>query len=219
MKKYLPAIILAAVAAVGAGWYLTQGSSSGASQSVAAAQSVPATEIHALDVPLGNPDASVVMVEFSSFTCPHCATFHANVFPQIREDFIDTGDILYLKREVFFDRFGLWAALVARCGGAPRYHGIVDLIYQTQSTWAGSADPSVVANNLRRLGRQAGLDEADVEACLADEQKALELTEFWRTNAETYGINSTPSFVINGQRYSNMPAAELTRILNEKLGR
>ncbi|TVP73888.1 MAG: DsbA family protein [Rhodobacteraceae bacterium] len=219
MKKYLPAIILAAVAAVGAGWYLTQGSPAGTDQSLSVAQSVPATEIHPLDIPLGNPDASVVMVEFSSFTCPHCATFHANVFPQIKQDFIDNGDILYLKREVFFDRFGLWAALVARCGGTERYHGIVDLIYQTQSTWAGSSDPSVVATNLRRLGRQAGLDEAEVEACLADEQKALELTEFYRVNAETYGINSTPSFVIDGQRYSNMAAADFTRILNEKLGR
>ncbi|ATX65867.1 DsbA family protein [Roseinatronobacter bogoriensis] len=214
-KTLVPA--LAVVAALGAGgwWYTTQ---TGTSEPIAASAVMEEHQIHPLDMPLGNQEASVVMVEYSSLTCPHCATFNQGPFQQIKENFIDTGEILYLKREVYFDRYGLWAAMVARCGGEERYHGMLDLIYETQSTWAGSNDPVQVANNLRRLGRQAGMDDAQLNACLEDADKALELTEFYQANAETYGIRSTPSFIINGQSYGNMPYAEFERILNEKLG-
>ncbi|WP_296478264.1 DsbA family protein [Roseinatronobacter sp.] len=214
-KTLVPA--LAVVAALGAGgwWYTTQ---TGTSDPIAASAVMQEHQIHPLDMPLGNQEASVVMVEYSSLTCPHCATFNQGPFQQIKENFIDTGEILYLKREVYFDRYGLWAAMVARCGGEERYHGMLELIYQTQSTWAGSSDPVQVANNLRRLGRQAGMDDAQLNACLEDADKALELTEFYQANAETYGIRSTPSFIINGEAHGNMSYAEFERILNEKLG-
>jgi protein-disulfide isomerase len=179
---------------------------------------VGTTELHPLDMVLGNPEASVVMVEYSSLTCPHCAAFNAGAFQQIKENFIDTGRVFYIKREVYFDRYGLWAAMVARCGGEARYHGMLELIYQTQRTWAASSDPMQVANNLRRLGRQAGMSDTEINACLEDSEMALALTEFYQQNAETYGIRSTPSFVIDGQLYSNMAYAEFERILNEKLG-
>ena len=213
-KLLVPAI--AVVAALGAGgwWYSTQSNSPALMEAVA---SVGTTEMHPLDMPLGNPDAAVVVVEYSSLTCPHCANFNAGPFQQIKENFIDTGQILYLKREVYFDRFGLWAAMVARCGGEGRYHGMLDLIYQTQGTWLASSDPMEVANNLRRLGRQAGMNDDQINACLEDADKALELTEFYQKNAETYGIRSTPSFVIDGQLFSNMPYAEFERILNDAL--
>lgn len=214
-KLLVPAIAVVAALGVGGWWVTTQ---TGGPAPMEAAAQVGDTEIHPLDMPLGNPEARVVVVEYSSLTCPHCATFNAGPFRQIQEQFIDTGQILYLKREVYFDRFGLWAAMVARCGGEDRYHGLTELIYQTQSTWATGTDPAQVANNLRRLGRQAGLSDEEVNACLEDGDKALELTEFYQQNAETYGIRSTPSFVINGQLFSNMPFAEFERILSEKLG-
>ncbi len=215
-KMILPALAIAVAAGAGGWWFMTQNQSP-----PVAAASTPtgqATEIHALDFPLGNPDASVVVVEYSSFTCPHCATFNQGAFQQIKENFIDTDQILFLKREVYFDRYGLWAGMVARCGGGTRYHGMVELIYETQSSWAGSNDPAVVADNLRRLGRQAGMSNDEINACLEDADKALELTEFYQANAERYGIRSTPSFVINGELFSNMPYAEFERVLTEKLG-
>ncbi len=214
-KTLIPAIAVAAAIGAGGWWYMTQ---SDAPAEFQAASAVADTEIHPLDMPLGNPDASVVVVEYSSLTCPHCANFSANVLPQIQENFIDTGDILYLKREVYFDRYGLWAAMVARCGGEERYHGMLELIYQTQDTWASASDPAQVANNLRRLGRQAGMSDEQVNACLEDSDKALELTEFYQHNSETYGIRATPSFVINGELHSNMPYSEFESILNDKLG-
>ncbi len=214
-KMLVSAIAVAVTLGAGAWWYVSQPSGPAVAET---APHVGTTELHELDMALGNPDAPVVVVEYSSLTCPHCATFNAGAFRQIKENFIETGQVFYIKREVYFDRFGLWAAMVARCGGEERYHGMLELIYQTQSTWAAASDPAQVANNLRRLGRQAGMNDDQINACLEDGDKALALTEFYQQNAETYGIRSTPSFVINGQLFSNMPYAEFERVLNEKLG-
>ncbi|TVS03565.1 MAG: DsbA family protein [Rhodobacteraceae bacterium] len=217
MNRFLlPAIAL--VAALGAaGWWFTsqQGDTPATVATVTADGALHTPQ--PLDFPLGNLDAPVTVIEYSSLTCPHCATFNQGVFRQIEDEFIDTGRILYIKREVYFDRPGLWASMVARCGGGERYHGMLDLIYQTQDHWAGTNDPAEIANRLRRLGRQAGMSDEQVNACLEDGEKALELTEFYQINAEADNIRSTPSFLINGTLYSNMSFADFSRILNEKL--
>ncbi len=68
------------------------------------------------EMSIGNPDAAVTVIEYASFTCPHCASFHASSFKQLKADYIDTGKINFIYRDVYFDRLGLWAAIVARCG-------------------------------------------------------------------------------------------------------
>ena len=66
---------------------------------------------------IGPADAKVTIVEYASFTCPHCAAFHTNVFKDLKKDYIDTGKVRFEFREVYFDRYGLWASMMARCGG------------------------------------------------------------------------------------------------------
>ena len=171
-----------------------------------------------IEMALGDPDAPVTIVEYSSFTCPHCATFNQGVFRQLMEEYVETGQVHFIKREVYFDAYGLWAALVARCGGAERYHGIVEMIYQQQRRWAGSNDGAEVASNLRRIGRQAGLDNDQLDACLADRAKATALMEVYRSNAERYGIRATPSFVINGELHGNMSLAEFRDVIAQAAG-
>lgn len=170
------------------------------------------------EVSLGDPDAPVTMIEYASFTCPHCRTFHEGPFKQLKADYIDTGRVHYIYREVFFDRYGLWAAMLARCAGPERYFGFADLIYEQQREWTSGATPAEVADNLRRLGRTAGLSNEQVDACLMDGDMARALVAVYQENAEADDITSTPSFVIDGEKYSNMPYAEMTEILDEALG-
>ena len=170
------------------------------------------------EMTLGNPDADVTVIEYASFTCPHCARFHEGPYKDLKADYIDTGKINFVYREVYFDRFGLWAGMLARCGGEERYFGLVDLLYETQRDWASGGDPSVVADNLRRLGRTAGLSDEQVNACLEDAAMAQAMVAVYQENATADGIDSTPSFVINGQRYTNLPYAEMQAILDEALG-
>lgn len=178
----------------------------------------PVDTSRVIEMAQGNPDAPVTIVEYSSFTCPHCATFNQGVYQQIVENYVDTGQVHFIKREVFFDAYGLWAALVARCGGPERYHGIVEMLYQDQRRWAGSNDGAEVAENLRRIGRRAGLDNDQLDACLADRDMATALMEVYRANAERHGIRSTPSFVINGQLHGNMSFADFQAAIASAAG-
>jgi protein-disulfide isomerase len=213
----------AAVAtAVGAGWYVTRPGPAPApaptpDQAAAPAPGPAAALPPVPDLVLGNPDAKVTVTEYASFTCPHCARFHAEVFKPLKRDYIDTGRVRFVYREVFFDRYGLWAALVARCGGEMRYFGIADLIYAGQREWSGSNDPAVVAGNLRRLGLSAGLTGEMLDACLSDAAMAQALMARFEATAREDGIESTPTLLINGQKHGNMGYAELARLIDAAL--
>ncbi|MDG1281026.1 MAG: DsbA family protein [Pseudorhodobacter sp.] len=171
------------------------------------------------DMILGNPDSKVVLTEYASFTCPHCANFHSAVFKDLKRDYIDNGKIKFVYREVYFDRYGLWAAMVARCGGEMRYFGIADILYSTQKEWAGSDDPATVVGNLKKIGLTAGMDEATLNACLNDGPKAQAMVEKYQTDTAADDISSTPSFVLNGVKHSNMGYAELAKLLDEELAK
>lgn len=166
---------------------------------------------------LGNPDAAVTVMEFASYTCPHCANFHTGVFQQLKDAYIDPGLIRFVYREVYFDAYGLWAALVARCGGQMRYFGISDMLYTEQRDWAHGANAGEVADNLRRIGRRAGLTDAQLDTCLADRDLAMAMMQVYQTGMEEHAIAGTPSFVINGQTYSNMGFDEFQRVLDPLL--
>ncbi|MES2539789.1 MAG: thioredoxin domain-containing protein, partial [Pseudomonadota bacterium] len=124
------------------------------------------------DFSVGSPGAKVKMVEYASFTCPHCATFHETVYPQLKTEYIDTGKVHFTLREVYFDRYGLWAALIARCGGDMKYFGIHDMLFAQQKDWAASEDPMQVVEKLKTIGRAAGLEDAAMDACLNDTANA-----------------------------------------------
>ncbi len=218
MNKFLPITLGALLLSAGTAYFIAQNDIALPGVSAAVAQesssSVDMTVDMAADMILGAEDAPVTFIVYSSFTCPHCATFHKGAFQELKTEFIDTGKVKFVHREVYFDRFGLWAGLVARCGGdEARYFGINDLIYEDQRAWIGSGDPQEVLTNLRRLGRTAGLNDQQINACLEDKEMAQSLVAAYQTNAEKHAINSTPSFVINGEKHSNMNFSDMSEII------
>ena len=172
-----------------------------------------------VDYSIGSPDAKVLVSEYVSFTCPHCARFHADVFPKLKADYIDTGKIRFEYREVYFDRFGLWAAMMARCGGEMRYFGITDILFDTQRDWINTEDQNAVIENLKKIGRTAGMADADLEACMQDNAMAKALVEHYQTNATADGLEGTPTFMINGVKYSNMAYEEMQTVLDAELAK
>jgi protein-disulfide isomerase len=170
-----------------------------------------------IEMALGNPDAPVTVIEYASYTCPHCARFHTGPFKQLKADYIDTGKINYVYREVYFDRYGLWASAIARCAGPDRFFGITDLLYAGQSEWtsAGGGDPSAIVDELRKIGRLAGLEGDAIEACLQDGDNLRTLVAWYQENAAEDAVQSTPSFVIDGRTYNNMSFEEMARLIDE----
>jgi protein-disulfide isomerase len=234
MTKYLSIAALAAVLASGGAWVLNRSNSEtgssdlaltpgaalaqGADTTQTATDGADAEAITIQDMTQGDPDAPVAMMEYASFTCPHCAAFHADQYPQLKAEYIDTGLVHFTYREVFFDRFGLWAALVARCGGEMRYFGIAEQLYAQQRDWiAGGQDPALIADNLRRIGLVAGLEQDQLDACLNDAATAEALYAWYQANAEADEVNATPTLFIDGTKYSNMSYADLSALLDERL--
>ncbi len=221
------AIALAAAAVAGGGWYLAAGTVPDLAPVTAAqaqegdaapADGAEAGAASVEEMVLGDPQAEVQVIEYASFTCPHCADFHDTVWPELKRDYVDTGKIGFTYREVYFDRYGLWAGMLARCGGdTEKYFAISDMIYERQQEWT-RGEPAQIADNLRRIGKSAGLTDERLDACMTDGAKAEALLAAFEENAAADDITSTPSFVIGGQKYSNMGYEQFSEILDEQLG-
>ena len=174
-----------------------------------------ATEI--IDMVQGAEDAPITVIEYASFTCPHCARFHSDVYKLLRKNYIDTGKVKFIFREVYFDKYGMWASMIARCSGPDRFFGMTDLILNSQSTWARAGDDLAIVEALRKIGRLSGMQDAALDSCLQDGEKLRALVGWYKENAQRDGIQSTPSFLIDGQPYKNMNYEEFAKILDEKL--
>jgi len=214
-------MISAAVAVLGVGGYVLTTPGSNATMPAHPLGAAYAQEVGDVDtssiveMTMGNPDAPVTVIEYASYTCPHCASFHQGAFKDLKSEYIDTGKINFVYREVYFDRYGLWASMIARCAGTPEaFFGMSDLIYENQSNWTRGGDPSAIVNELRKIGLLAGLDAETMEACLQDGDKARTLVAWYQENAEEDDISSTPSFVINGTKYSNMSFADMSELID-----
>lgn len=179
----------------------------------------PAAAIEITDYGIGPVDAKVKITEYASFTCPHCAHFHGDVFPKLKADYIDTGKVRFEYREVYFDRYGLWAGMIARCGGEMRYFGISDILFDTQKDWAGSDDPAVVSENLKKIGRSAGMEDAAMDICMKDKPMAEAMLAHYQKNFAADEIEGTPTFMINGVKHSNMTYEDMKAILDAELAK
>ncbi len=187
--------------------------------SKATTTNAPKKAIKIRDMAMGDANAPITMIEYASFTCPHCARFHEEVFPKIKARYIDTGKLRFVVRDVYFDRYGLWAAMLARCGDGSKFFGLSDLIYSRQREWTRADSEAGIVENLRKLGRVAGMTDDQMNACLQDADKARALVETYQKNAERDQIDATPTFIINGKKYPNMSWADFQTTLDGLLAR
>lgn len=151
------------------------------------------------DRALGDPNAPVTIIEYASLTCPHCAQFHEEVLPQLKERYIATGKVRMIYRDFPLDQRALAAASLAHCAGPDRYFGFLDVLFQTQSNWAQADD---YLGALKRLGKLGGLNEAQMDACFADEDLTNQILKTRLDAQNQHEITSTPTFVIDGKTYA-----------------
>ncbi|WP_170370090.1 DsbA family protein [Ruegeria arenilitoris] len=214
-------VICAAVALAAGGYWLTQSPSTVPVPQLvgsAEAQNADLDTSAIVEMVQGAEDAPVEIIEYASYTCPHCANFHQGPYKQLKKEYIDTGKVKFIYREVYFDRYGIWASMVARCGGPEKFFGITDLIYQGQSEWTRAGGPAEIVEELRKIGRLAGLSNDQLEACLQDGTKAQTLVAWYQKNAEKDGIQATPSFVVNGKKVDNQSYDEFKALIEKELG-
>jgi len=169
------------------------------------------------DIALGQADAPVTVIEYASFTCSHCKAFHDENWPKLKAEYVETGKVKFIQRDVYFDAVGLWAGILARCGGDAKYYAVSDLIFDDQQTWLNAKSGDEIAANLRKVGAKAGLTDEQMDACWADKQKVADLVATFQKNATADKIEGTPTFIINGETVQNQPWEDMKKILDAKV--
>lgn len=145
---------------------------------------------------LGDADAPVTIVEYASLTCPACAAFHTQTLPDLKERYIETGQVRLIYRDFPLDQQALTASAIAHCAGEDRFFGFLEVFYQSQERWARAGDPLAALKQLARLG---GLQGDAIDACLADDDLIDGILQMRLDAQDRHGVGSTPSFLVNGQ--------------------
>lgn len=164
----------------------------------------------------GDENAPVTIVEYASMTCGHCANFHNNTWPALQEKYVDTGKVRFIVREFPFDPRATAAFMLARCAPNNAYFPMVDALFKQQRVWAFGEDARTPLENIARL---AGFTQETFEACLTDQKLLDEINVVKERGANEFGVDSTPTFFINGKRYPGaMSIEQFSAIIDPLLG-
>ena len=168
------------------------------------------------DVWLGSADAKVTIVEYASMTCSHCAHFHEATWPELKKKYIDTGKVRFTLREFPLDPLATAGFMLARCNGNDKYFPMTDLLFAQQRNWAFVDKP---VDALSALVKQAGFTQESFEACLK-RQDIYDAVTVVKDGGAKAGVDSTPTFFINGQKRSGaLSIAEFDKVLEPLLGK
>ena len=168
------------------------------------------------DVALGPADAKVTIIEYASMTCPHCAAFHRETWPELKKRWVDTGKVRFVLREFPLDPLATAGFMLARCDGENKYYPIVDLLFSQQRAWAYAERP---LDALRQMMKQAGFSQEKFDSCLKDQKLYDAVNAVKNRGMDVFKVESTPTFFINGQRHpGNLSIDEIEKVIKPILG-
>jgi protein-disulfide isomerase len=165
------------------------------------------------DMVQGSETAPVTIIEYASLTCSHCRNFALKTYPELKKRYIDTGKVRYIFREFALNDVDLLAIVTARCAPKERYFPLVETLFEKQDQWA--------VNNpvppLLGIAKQAGFTDESFKAC-ASNQQVIEGVKAQREAGTKFGVNSTPTFFINGEkRAGDMSIDDMEKLIQPYL--
>ena len=157
----------------------------------------------------GKKDAKVTVIEYASLTCPHCAHFANDEFPKLKKEYIDTGKIKFIFRDLPTNNLAVAAAMLTRCAPGDRGKPMVEALFKDQEKWATSQNPEEA---LRAQAALAGMDKEAFDGCLKNQAMLQSLQEVAKTAVQKYQVQGTPTFVVDedvikGADYESLKAA------------
>lgn len=181
----------------------------------AAAQTIPVSKLMEPgplpEKTFGSPTAPVTVIEYASLTCHHCMNFHTKTWPAFKAKYVDTGKVRFIAREFPLDPLSAAGFMLARCADEDKWYAIVDMLYRTQEGWAHSQKP---LDALTQTMKQAGFSQEKVEACLQREDLFQGVKQTQERASKEFGVNSTPTFFINGEKKTGaLTIEEFDRVL------
>ena len=147
------------------------------------------------ELTLGDSNAPITIIEYASMTCSHCAEFHNKTYPDLKKNHIDTGEVKFIFREFPLDKLAMATSMLARCVDNEISMAFIEILFKNRDRWISEN----ALNELKNFSKQAGLDSNEFDACLNNQQLLDDLIAGKEKAIEDYKINSTPSFIINGE--------------------
>lgn len=145
------------------------------------------------DYPVGDANAPVTLIEYSSLGCPHCADFHAKTLPEIKKNYIDTGKVKLVIRDFPLGGPATAAAMMARCTKPERRAQFIEVLFKNQDSWAKAQDPKAA---LARIGKLGGMSEAEFDRCTSDKALFEGIQKLQLEAQQKYDVNATPTFIV-----------------------
>ena len=155
--------------------------------------------------------AGVPMIEYGSATCPHCAHFAKDIWPEFKKTYVDTGKVRFIFREYSRNNLDVAAFMLARCVGDDKTYATIELLFASQDSWAFGNNP---LEGLMTALRPTGMSRDKATACLNDQAKADAFAQIVKTADDKFKISGTPTFIIDGKVYGGaLSLDELNAIL------
>lgn len=166
--------------------------------------------------PIGNAEAKVVVIEYLSPSCPHCAAFEAEVLPQLKTQYIDTGKILYLPRPFVRNVLDSAVFMLAEAAGADKYQNVVETFFKTQNTWVLSPTPD---DAIRGIAKQLGFTDDSYNAALTNQALFTGMEAMRDQATKDFKVQGTPTFYINGKILDGEQSLDdLKKVIDPLLG-
>tara|TARA_X000000950_G_scaffold280930_1_gene376540 strand:+ start:123 stop:734 length:612 start_codon:yes stop_codon:yes gene_type:complete len=147
---------------------------------------------------MGNEEAPLKMLEFASLTCGHCARFHNEVMPVIKEKYIKKGLIHFTYKDFPLDKFALKASIISRCSGNENYFKFLDVFYKKQASWTRTKDPF---KSLLKIAKVGGIKDEAIKVCVGNKSIEDGLLKDRLNSSKKYDIKATPTIYLNGEKY------------------
>lgn len=172
------------------------------------------------DMFIGKADAPITIIAYESLVCSHCAAFHTNTLPKLKEQYVDKGLVKIVFRELPGTSSEPWPrvpAMMARCLGPDRYFSMIDLLFKDQEKWTKAETGQQFLDNVAAYGRLAGMTKEQFDDCMKNEKMLRAMVDRWREGVQKYGSRGglgTPHFVIGDQQIAgNRPIEEFEKVL------
>ena len=151
-------------------------------------------------VVIGSHEAKVKIKIFSSFTCPHCASFHKDVIPKIKKEYVDSGKAQLVFIDFPLDQAAFNASKLLHCLDQKKQINFLDIIYENQGEWTNASGLDEINKNLKKIVGDLGISSSQFDKCLIDEVISDKILS-GRINAnQKYSINATPTIIINEKK-------------------
>jgi len=146
---------------------------------------------------LGSAEATVTVIEYASPTCPHCAAFHNNVYPQFKTDYIDTGKVKFILRPFVRNVLDAVVFMLAEAAGEDQYHSVIETYFKTQDQWGTSETPR---DAILAIAKQLGFTDESFDAALTNQELFAAMETMRQQALDEFKLEGTPTFYINGKQ-------------------